>query len=106
MEQRSQKKGSIVDLRVLKALELAKDLLKAKSTINILEVGCNSGTFLTSLKHALVNEGYSNRFSLQGIDIDKAAIQSSTDSQINLHHSSAEEFLKVTKVKYDLIFTL
>lgn len=50
-----------------------------------------------------MQEKWASNVSLEGIDIDKFAVQNPVDDEIILHHSSAEEFLEKSEHKFDLI---
>lgn len=103
LKERVGKKGVILSERTTLVLEIINRLLENKPKIRILDVGCNSGAFLCELKQALMDENYASKVSLEGIDIDKAAIQTPVDEEIRLHHSSAEEFVSKSEHKFDLI---
>ena len=103
LKERVGRKGVILSERTLLVLKIVRKLLETKTTINILEIGCNSGAFLYELKQALVEERCDSNVSLEGIDIDKSAIENPVDDGIALHHSSAEDFVEKSLHKFDLI---
>jgi len=100
---RAGKKGVILSERSSLVLNLVESLLKTKSKVNILEVGCNSGGFLYELKQALKQKNYTNTVTLTGIDIDESAISNPVDNSIKLIHSSAEAFVETSEESYDLV---
>jgi len=103
LKERVEKKSIIMLERKLLVLKLVRNLLETKANINILEIGCNSGAFLYDLKQALVQEKCDSNVSLEGIDIDKSAVENPVDDRITLHHSSAEDFIEKSQYKFDLI---
>tara|TARA_B100000035_G_C21034556_1_gene570163 strand:+ start:1917 stop:2972 length:1056 start_codon:yes stop_codon:yes gene_type:complete len=103
LKKRSNKSNIIFSERVSYVLGLIEELLLQKKEIKILEVGANSGGFLSQLLMALRKKGVSNKVSLIGIDIDKAAVEDPISDDIELYHSSAEHFAEKTKDSYDLI---
>ena len=104
LKKRSNKSSIIFSERVSYVLGLIEELLLQKE-IKILEVGANSGGF-KSVVDGLKKKGVSNKVSLIGIDIDKAAVEDPISDDIELYHSSAEHFAENTKDSYDLSFTL
>jgi len=103
LQERVGEEGLILGERTLSVLNLVRNLLETKANINILEIGCNSGAFLYELKQALAQEKCDSNVSLEGIDIDKSAVENPVDDGINLHHSSAEDFVEKSAHKFDLI---
>jgi len=103
LNERGRKKGIILGERTNFVIQLIRNLLKINSKISILEVGCNSGAFLSELKQALIKEKCDSNVFLEGIDIDNSAVKNPVDNNIALHHSSAEEFVLKSKHKFDLI---
>jgi len=103
LKERVGKRGVILSERTMLVLEIVSTLLEDRPKVRILDVGCNSGAFLYELKQALNEENYASKVSLEGIDIDKTAIQNPVDDEIILHHSSAEEFVSKSEHKFDLI---
>ena len=98
------KKGSIIlTERCSEVYDIIKKLLYKKKKISVLEVGCNSGSFLNDLSHQLVIKKKQKKVDLFGIDIDQNAIKNPVSKNLNLHHASAEEFLSKTKKHFDLI---
>lgn len=97
----------ILDKRVKKILDYLKSF--ESENINILEIGCGSGHFLRKLKYFIENDNsLSNKqISLNGVDIDKNAIEKMMihDPCINLICSTAEEYVLQTMEKYDLILS-
>lgn len=103
LKERVGKKGVILSERTQLVLKVIKNLLKTKSEISILEIGCNSGAFLYEIKQALAEDNCASNVSLEGIDIDKSAVENPVDEGITLHHSSAENFIEQSQHKFDLI---
>jgi len=96
----------IISDRVLSVVDIVREVLDSranKQPIKILEVGCNSGVFLSELKQALSIEKLSSSCTLQGVDIDKEAIQRSVDPDLDLIASPIEEFSKGNSAEFDLI---
>jgi len=103
---RAVSKSMIVSDRVAYLIEIIKKLLRSKKVghkLKILEIGCSSGVFLSELKKGLLVEGILDLCELQGIDIDKGAINKNVDPDINLLTVSVEEFSKSNSSKFDLV---
>ena len=91
----------IIEDRVQIVLDLIEKI--DKDEIYILEIGCSSGTFLSKLKY-FINKKYINKkIHLSGIDIDANAIAGSVDDDLHLSVANAEEYVKNSKFKFDII---
>ena len=96
--------NQIISGRVLEVVEMVKEVVKDSiSPVNILEVGCNSGTFLTELKHGLKWAGIADYCKLVGLDIDEIAIGKCTDPDLELHACPVEEFVGDGSIKFDIV---
>jgi 2-polyprenyl-3-methyl-5-hydroxy-6-metoxy-1,4-benzoquinol methylase len=91
----------IMDDRVKVVLELIAGMNKVE--INLLEIGCSSGTFLSKLKHFIGKQFPDRKVFLAGIDIDANAIQSKVDKDLELTASNAEAYVKSAAGRYDII---
>ena len=96
-------KNAILTERVQFLLDLIKKELVHKPRLRILEVGCNSGAFLSELKAALFAENLLARCELFGIDLDKAAIEKNVDPEIILEAISVEAYAEHSNEKYDVV---
>lgn len=97
------KKSIIMSDRHSEVVDLIKQLLKTKSHINILEVGCSSGVFLAELSSGLEQENLSKQVTMTGIDIDEDAVKKSVSADVELVYCSVEEFCNINSNKYDLV---
>jgi len=70
--------------------------------INILEIGCNNGTFLSLLNEFISSIGAQSKIDLYGIDIDKSVIENTADRSLNLHVLPAEQ-IEELNIKFDMI---
>jgi len=100
---RAKKKGLILSERTYKVFTLITKLLERKPYINVLEVGCGSGAFLHHLKLLLEENKRSHAVNIVGIDIDAFEVSNPVDKDVNIYHSSAEEFVDRSKLKFDLV---
>jgi 2-polyprenyl-6-hydroxyphenyl methylase / 3-demethylubiquinone-9 3-methyltransferase len=103
---RYHKKNYIIDDRVKEAAKYILDISKTnKREINILEVGCGSGAFLSKLhKYFYVNNNFDEiKINFNGIDIDRHAISKPVSEYVNLECFSIEEYSYKALKKYDLI---
>ncbi len=91
----------VINDRISIVLNLIKEI--DKSEINILEIGCGSGLFLSKLRIILNEVKVDKKINFIGIDIDRNAINSNLDNKLNLICSSVEEFTKVNRNKYDIV---
>jgi len=95
----------IIDDRVAKVIDyIASKTNSNQGKIRILEVGCGSGSFLSKLK-ASIEHLYTNKYNLDycGIDIDKNAIDSKVNDELNLVCSSVEDYINRDGNSYDII---
>jgi hypothetical protein len=92
------------DFNMDSRVSLIDDVVRssANQVINVLEVGCASGNFLSSLKKYCSK--FEKKFSFTGIDISKRAIDHSVDPSLKLLNYSAEEFVQKTADRFDVIF--
>ena len=91
----------ITDDRVNVVLDLIAGIDKAE--INILEIGCSSGVFLSKLKHFISKRFPERKVLLAGIDIDANAIESSVDKDLELTVANAESYLQSVSARYDIV---
>ncbi len=82
-----QKNHFIADERMKVVLGLAGK--KARGRLNILEIGCNQGAFLSRLRLGLKESCPGLEFELTGIDIDAEAVAMGDDPGVTLLHESA-----------------
>jgi len=75
---------------------------KNEGRINILEIGCNNGTFLSLLNEFISSIGAQSKIDLYGIDIDKSVIENTVDKSLNLHALPAEQ-IEELNIKFDMI---
>ena len=98
------KKGNIImSSRTSCVLELIENLIAQNDTVRVLEVGCSSGSFLSELNEALEHKDIANQVTLEGIDLDAAAVKRCVDSKITLHAQSAEDFSSQNEKAFDLV---
>jgi 2-polyprenyl-6-hydroxyphenyl methylase/3-demethylubiquinone-9 3-methyltransferase len=71
--------------------------------VNLLEIGCNSGTFLAKLQYFLRQEIPEKTVHLFGIDIDNNSISAPVDNDLNLSCANAENYVKSAFNQFDLI---
>ena len=93
-------------MNLIHVIEIIKKKLKSKENgekVKILEVGCNSGVFLSELKQGLKTENIYKYCILQGVDIDKEAVQKSVDSELELFAMPVEVFAKNKPSEFDLV---
>ncbi len=103
LKSRVGKRGVILSERTEFVVIKIKKLLEFKNQIRILEVGCHSGAFLAELSEVLSDLGLLNAVEMIGIDIEKSAISSPVSDDLNLIHSSVEDFVKSRHENFDLI---
>ena len=100
---RLRKKGEPVSGKVLEVVQIIEDAVTDVDSISVLEIGCNSGFFLSDLKEVLKERNVLDRVTLRGIDIDLNAIENAVDKSIVLEGCSAAEFLKRNKSRFDVV---
>ena len=94
----------ILSSRTLGVIDIVKDVLeKVGTSVNILEVGCNSGAFLTELKSGLKQEGIGEYCNLVGVDIDEVAVKKCTAPDLELYACPVEEFARNSSSKFDVV---
>lgn len=91
----------IMDDKVRVVLDLIRKINKVD--IHILEIGCNSGAFLSKLKFFSEKQFPEKNFYFKGIDIDSNAIKRKVDSDLDLIAVSAEMYVKSSLVQYDVV---
>lgn len=101
-KRKSKKNNFIIDDRVEKVIEYLKEK-DSNEEINILEIGCSSGSFLVKLKQCIDEKFNFNNIKYHGIDIDKNAVEKGQTPGINLMHSPVEEFVKDNSAQYDFV---
>lgn len=97
--------GVILSERTCLVLDQIKSLLQntSQKSIKVLDVGCSSGAFLNELGVAIDGLGLSSEIELYGIDIDENAINNPVSDNLNLSHTSVEEYVQKNKNSFDLI---
>lgn len=70
--------------------------------INILEIGCNNGTFLSLLNEYISSIDAQTKIDLYGVDIDISLIENSVDKSLNLYALPAER-IEELNIKFDII---
>jgi 2-polyprenyl-3-methyl-5-hydroxy-6-metoxy-1,4-benzoquinol methylase len=95
--------NTILSERVSYTLSLITKQLESKGSLKILEIGCNSGTFLSELKQGLLKLNLLPKCQLEGIDIDKTAINKNVDPSIKLFSGDIDSFSNDGSKKYDLL---
>lgn len=103
LRKRGEGNNAIIDHRLPHVISLITQILEYTEYVNILEVGCSSGSFLSKLTKALDNSKILSRVNIVGIDIDADAIKRSVDRGLELKVSSIEEFALNNSSSYDLI---
>ena len=83
-------KHFIVDDRLKVVLDQIALIKPGYQALNILEIGCNQGSFLSNLRLKLLQRYPLYKFNLTGIDIDKEALSLNNDPDITLLQESAE----------------
>lgn len=102
LNQRRHKKSFINDDRIDFIKPCLTELLENREVVHVLEVGCNNGSFLSTLKDYLVDQGLQDRCVLHGIDLDEDAVANSVDTELDLRVVAAEELVRLGN-KYDLV---
>ena len=99
-----QKKDFRLDSRIDFIKKFVEKIISRKNEgkINILEIGCNNGTFLSRLNEFISSIGAQSKIDLYGIDIDKNVIENSVDKSLNLQALPAEK-IKELNIKFDMI---
>ena len=99
-----QKNDSRLDSRIDFIKKFIKKIISRKNEgrINILEIGCNNGGFLSLLNEFISLIGAQSKIDLYGIDIDKNVIENTVDKSLNLHVLPAEQ-IEELNIKFDMI---
>jgi len=103
LNSRASKGNLIFEERISFLLKLIKKILNKKKKIKILEVGSHSGAFIKLLTDELSRIKKLKHVDIMGIDIDKKAIKKPVSKNISLHNYSAEDFVKKTNKRFDII---
>lgn len=100
---RAKQSDYIIDDRTAFVLKMLQD--NPNNSINVLEVGCNSGGALLKLKEAIARDKIlsSKSIQLSGIDLDSNAISNAVDPTLDLEAISAENLTEKKEGYYDLI---
>jgi len=75
----------------------------SKATFTILEIGANSGVFLSELRDGLEQLFPEISFSLLGIDIDQSAVDRNVDQRNRLICCSAEDYFSIVEERPDMV---
>lgn len=99
-----QKKDFRLDSRMNLIKKYVEILITQKNSrkINILEIGCNNGTFLSLLKEFVFSINAQSKINLYGVDIDESVIKNSVDKSLDLRALPAEQ-LNDLNIKFDMI---
>ena len=104
LSKRSESNTVIYSDRLNSVLTKIENLLIHKNQLKILEIGCNSGSFLQSIYLCLKDRNQVSNVTISGIDIDSNAIANrKCDLSIELINCNVEDFLIENSKKYDLI---
>ena len=101
-------KRQMKDFRLDSRIDFIKKFIKKiisrknEGRINILEIGCNNGTFLSLLNEFISSIGDQSKIDIYGIDIDKNVIENTVDKSLNLHVLPAEQIGELN-IKFDMI---
>ena len=95
--------NKILSERTEYIINLLKEHFPNQKSIKILEIGCNSGTFLSELKDAAKEHLTDKELSFYGIDIDQNAVERNVDKEIALQAASIESYAFSTSDKFDLV---
>lgn len=83
--------GFVIDERAKKISQLIESSFRDYEVINVLEIGCNQGGFLSQLRKMLNAKFPNIEFNFYGTDIDADAIDDSHDAELDLRKGWAEE---------------
>jgi len=103
LRSRHLKSNPIISERTNFIIDLLKNNFSGRKLIRILEIGCNSGIFLSELKNAVSMQLPDWKFDFYGIDIDQSAIKKNVDLAISLEAISVEDYAKEHSEKFDVI---
>jgi 2-polyprenyl-6-hydroxyphenyl methylase / 3-demethylubiquinone-9 3-methyltransferase len=76
---------------------------KKVNHLRILEVGCNSGVFLSELRQSLKILSPNLNYDLFGIDLDKTAVENNVDKRNDIQCISAEQYIDKSQEKFDFV---
>jgi len=99
-----QKKDFRLDSRIDFVKEFVEKIISRRNEgkINILEIGCSNGTFLSLLNEFISSIDAQSKIDLYGIDIDKSVIENSVDKSLNFQVLPAEKINELN-IKFDMI---
>lgn len=102
-KKRAQKEtNAILDTRLETIAEYIDKI--PRQTVRILEVGCSNGSFLTKLRKRMEGSNIDKKLEYVGVDANKNAILANEDENLNLIHSTIEEYLEQTEERFDIVW--
>ena len=105
LRRRHKQNNVTISSRCQKILSLLDEYAttRHKNTIEVLEVGCSSGVFLSELREAIDQRMPHLNVTLTGIDIDQKAIEKNVDSRNAISAISAEDYMIKSNKKFDMV---
>ena len=95
-------KSEILDSRVTFLADFIDKIHKPE--VSLLELGCSNGSFLRKVRRYLEQSNVSKKVQLIGVDTNPEAIASNSDSSLELHYGTAEDFLANYEGSFDIIW--
>lgn len=94
--------NAILDTRLETIVEYIYKI--PRDTVKILEIGCSNGSFLTKLRKRMNETDINKKIEYIGVDANKNAILANEDKELNLIHSTIEDYLQQTKDSFDIVW--
>jgi len=102
-KERAQKpENTILDTRIETIISYINKI--AKDNVNILEVGCSNGSFLSRLRKRIQDRGINKDITYIGVDANDNAVKACHDESITLISSTIEDYLESTDTRFDIVW--